>query len=93
VRDRFFELLEARGGGIRLAVFFMGASPAVDLAGAELLCEVGQALRARGVAFRVAEAHGEVRESLRRAGFERHVGPVVANQPVASAVAEWRADA
>jgi MFS superfamily sulfate permease-like transporter len=90
VRDRFFEMLEARGGGVRLAVFFLGASPAVDLAGAEMLTEIGQALRTRGVALRLAEAHGDVRESLRRAGFEQHIGPVVANQPVATAIAEWR---
>lgn len=93
VRDRFFELLESRGAGVRLVVFFLGASPAVDLAGAEMLTELGEALRARGLAFRLAEAHGEVRESLRRAGFEEHVGPVVANQPVAAAIAEWRKSA
>ena len=34
VRDRFFELLRARGDGVRLAVFFLGSCPAIDLAGA-----------------------------------------------------------
>jgi high affinity sulfate transporter 1 len=31
VRDRFFELLDARGEGVRLAVFFLGTSPGIDL--------------------------------------------------------------
>ena len=78
VRDRFFELLDARGEGIRLAVFFLGTSPGVDLAGAELLEELHHALRERGIAFRLAEARGDVRETLRRAGFEQHCGPVAA---------------
>jgi SulP family sulfate permease len=91
VRDRFFELLALRGDGVRLAVFFLGSCPGIDLAGAELLQELGAALKTRGVAFRLAEARGEVRETLRRAGFERHGTPVVANQPVATVIEEWRA--
>jgi MFS superfamily sulfate permease-like transporter len=91
VRDRFFELLDARGEGVKLAIFFLGTSPGVDLAGAELLEELHHALRDRGIAFRLAEARGEVRETLRRAGFEEHCRPVVPTQPVATVVAEWRA--
>ncbi len=90
VRDRFIERLEARGGGVRLAVFFLGSCPGVDLAGAEMLEEIHGTLRARGVELRLAEARGEVRETLRRAGFERHGPPVVANQSVATVISEWR---
>ena len=93
VRDRFFELLHGRGEDVRLAVFFLGSSPGVDLAGAELLQELHHALRERGIAFRLAEARGDVRETLRRAGFEQHCFPVVANQPVATVIADWRRDA
>jgi high affinity sulfate transporter 1 len=91
VRDRFFELLAARGEGVKLAVFFLGTCPGVDLAGVELLEELHQTLKDRGIALRLAEARGEVRETLRRAGFERHGGPVVANQTVAAVVLEWQA--
>ena len=90
VRDRFYELLNARGEGVKLAIFFLGTSPGVDLAGAELLEELHHALRERGIAFRLAEARGDVRETLRRAGFEEHCGPVVPVQPVATVVDEWR---
>jgi high affinity sulfate transporter 1 len=90
VRDRFFELLNARGGGVKLAVFFLGPTPAVDLAGVELLEEIHDALRERGIELRLAEARGEVRETLRRAGFEERCAPVVANQPVATVVGDWR---
>jgi sulfate permease, SulP family len=93
VRDRFHELLDARGEGVKLAVFFLGTSPAVDLAGTELLEELHAALLERGIAFRLAEARGDVRETLRRGGFEEHSGPVVANQPVATVVGEWRREA
>jgi sulfate permease, SulP family len=91
VRDRFFELLNARGDEVKLAVFFLGTSPAVDLAGAEVLEELHDTLRERGIVFRLAEARGEVRETLRRAGFEERCFPVQAHQAVATVVAEWRA--
>jgi high affinity sulfate transporter 1 len=90
VRDRFFDLLNARGEGVKLAVFFLGTSPGVDLAGTELLEEIHHALRERGIAFRLAEARGDVRETLRRVGFEDRGFPVVAHQSVATVIAEWR---
>jgi len=93
VRDRFFELLNARGEGVRLAVFFLGTSPNVDLAGAELLEELHDTLRERGIAFRLAEARGDVRETLRAAGFEEHCFRVVPIQPVATVIEEWRENA
>jgi len=93
VRDRFFELLNARGDGVKLAVFFMGACPGIDRAGAELLEELSQELQKRGIVFRLAETRGNVRETLRRAEFEEHCFPVVANQPVATVVSDWRGGA
>ncbi len=90
VRDRFFELLNQRGSGVRLALFFLGSSPAIDLAGAELLEELHAELGERGIDFRIAEAPGTVRDTLRRAGFEQSGGPLEAHQPIATVIAEWR---
>jgi len=91
VRDRFQEGLMARGPGVRLAVFFLGTVPAIDLAGLELLEEIHHGLAARGIALRLAEAHGQVRDVLLRAGFEKRGIPVIPNQPVVSVIAQWRA--
>ena len=60
----------------------MGTVPSVDLAGAELLIDLSESLKARGIRFELAEAHGSVRDALRRAGFEKHHGPIQANQTV-----------
>jgi len=83
VRDEFFAKLEAFGPASR-AVYFLGAVPMVDLAGAELLAELHRTLKSRGVEFRLAATPSSVRETLIRAGFEKEYGPVAANEPVSA---------
>ena len=89
VRDRFFELLAQRGEGVKLAVLFLGTTPAIDLAGAELVADLHNTLKDRGIAFHLAEAHGSVRDALERAGFGDHGGKVEANQTVAAVLRLW----
>jgi MFS superfamily sulfate permease-like transporter len=90
VRERFQETLQAHGTEVKLVVLFLGTVPAVDLAGVEFLEELHQDLAGRGIALRLAEARGQVRETLRRAGFEKLGIPVIHNQPVATVIQEWR---
>ncbi|HEX7897146.1 MAG TPA: SulP family inorganic anion transporter [Planctomycetota bacterium] len=90
VREKFQELVEARGDGLRLAVFFMGSVPALDLAGVEFLEELQHELAERGIALRLAETRGQVRDVLLRAGLDRRGLPVVPHQPVVAVIAEWR---
>ena len=70
VRDRFFALLDARTDRVTTGVFFLGTTPNVDLAGADMLIELRHALAARGIEFRLAGAHGDVRDALVRAGLD-----------------------
>ena len=93
VRDRLFELLAARRDAVRLVVFYLGVVPKIDLAGAELLADLQKTFLARGVAFRVADVHGEVRSALGRMGFQREYGPLESGQTVDLVVSQWQAAA
>ena len=90
VRERLLELLSARQDPVRLIVFFLGAVPRIDLAGAELLADLHKTFRARGVEFRLADAHGEVRDALRRIGFEREYGTLETGQTVDGIISKWQ---
>ena len=90
VRERLLALLAARPEPVQLIVFFLGAVPKIDLAGAELLADLHKTLRTRGVEFRLADAHGEVRDALRRIGFEREYGTLESGQTVEGIVSTWR---
>jgi high affinity sulfate transporter 1 len=91
VRDRLCELAAARGPAVRLVVLYLGMVPMVDLAGAEMLAELHHTFEDRGIALRLAEARGEVREALARSGFEAVYGPVEAHQTVDTVVRAWQA--
>jgi SulP family sulfate permease len=89
VRERFTELLRAQPHPVRLVVFFLGAVPKLDLAGAELIADLHRTLTASGVEFKVADPHGEVRDALHRIGFERQYGPLESGQTVDSVISQW----
>jgi SulP family sulfate permease len=93
VRDRFLALLTARTDPVRLVVLFLGAVPKVDLAGAELIADLHRSLRVRGITLRLADAHGEVRDALRRIRFEEAYGPLETGQTVDVVVSAWHASA
>jgi len=67
-RDRVIELLDERK--VSRVILYLGAVPAVDLAGADMIIELGHAVHARGIDFRIAGAHTEVRQRLVRGGLD-----------------------
>ena len=91
IRERLLEHVAAAGDRVRLVIFFMGLVPRIDLAGAELLGDLLRTCKARGMEFRLADAHGEVRESLRRAGFNESYGTLESAQSVDETLAAWHA--
>ncbi|MES2920000.1 MAG: SulP family inorganic anion transporter [Verrucomicrobiota bacterium] len=84
VSDRFLELLGGREDEVKLAIFFMGTVPMLDMAGVEFLTELRETLHKRGIGLRLAEARSTVRETLRRGGFEQHYGPIEPDQTVST---------
>lgn len=88
VRDQFMHLLGERMSAVRVAVFYLGTVPHLDLAGVEMLEELQESLAQRGIAFRLAEAHSGVRATLRRCGFEKRYGPIEPDQTVDAVLAK-----
>jgi len=90
VRDRLTTILNQRAVPPRLVVFVLGNVPYVDLAGAECVTGLHATLLRRGIAFRLAEVHGQVREALRRLD-PSHTLAVTAHQTVVDVLAQWHA--
>jgi high affinity sulfate transporter 1 len=76
---------------LRLVVCDLSDSPAVDVAGANLLSVLSRDLAKRNVTLRVVQAHAKVRDLLRAAGLEEQVGYFGRHTSVDQAVAELAA--
>jgi sulfate permease, SulP family len=61
---------------IRLVVCDLSASPYIDLAGSRMLHELHGELAARGIALRIVDARGRVRDLLRADGIGEKVGGI-----------------
>lgn len=92
VRERIMELLATRQDPVSLVVFFVGAVPRIDLAGADLLADLERVLRARGIEFRLAGAHGEIRDALRRSGYQDSDDVPAAGRNIDVVINEWQAE-
>jgi high affinity sulfate transporter 1 len=89
VRERVMEQFSDRTDDVRLVVLSLGSVPWIDLAGTELVADLHKTFGERGIAFRLANAHGQVRDALRRIGFERVYGPLQTGQTVDVVIATW----
>ena len=93
VRERLFEILRARPMRVRLVVFFLARFPKSISPAPSCSPTCTRRSRAQGIDFRLADPHGEVRDALRRIGFEQQYGPLESGQTVDLVVAEWQASA
>jgi sulfate permease, SulP family len=91
VRERLLSLIASRQDPVRLVIFFLGTVPHIDLAGAELLADLQKTLARRHVSLRLADAHGPVRDALRRIGFDQSESALDSGQTVDVILAEWNA--
>ncbi|MBS1107276.1 MAG: sulfate transporter [Deltaproteobacteria bacterium] len=86
VRDAVWERIRSIPGPLRLVVCDLSMSPAVDLAGANMLLALHAGLQAKGVPLRLVAAHAAVRDLLRAAGLEERVGYFGRRVSVADAI-------
>jgi MFS superfamily sulfate permease-like transporter len=91
VRERFLEALDRQTPPVKCAIWCLGTTPHVDLAGAEALEQLCSELKDRGIELVLAEARGPLREQLRAAGLERHFGAIRENSAIAPIVQRWLA--
>ena len=74
---------------VRLAVCDLSTSPYIDAAGARMLAHLVEELDGKGIQFRIAEAHAEVREILRATGISESLGGVSRHTSLADIVEEF----
>ncbi len=91
VRSAVLAALRAAATPVQLVVCDLSTSPYVDMAGAEMLCELHADLLRDGIRFQVVEARSKVRDMLRLEGLEEKLGHISRRATLAQVVAEFEA--
>lgn len=92
VNSTVLEAIHRESTPVRLAVCDLSTSPYIDAAGAKMLQQLEEELERKGIQFRVAEAHAEVREILRATGISESLGGVSRYTALADIVEDYERD-
>lgn len=92
IRERFFDLLDARQDPVELVILDFGAVTAIDLAGVDLLIHLRHSLLRRDIQLRLAETHTTVRRALERSGFVNRYGRIEPDLNVDAVLDRWESE-
>lgn len=90
--DSLMKKIASQTVPVKLVVCDLSTSPYIDAAGAKMLDELVEKLEVRGIEFKVAEAHAEVREILRATGFSESLGGVSRHIALSDIVEDFERD-
>lgn len=90
VKADLMEEIGKQGQAVRLVVIDLSSSPYVDVAAADMLAECHEELAGRGIALRVSNMTGEVRDLMRRDGLDKVFGDIGPGLSVESIVGQWK---
>ena len=76
VRNVVWSKILISGTSLKTVIWDLSTSPYVDRAGARLIKQLYQDLKSKGISFRIAEAHAEVRDMLRSEEIEHLLGHI-----------------
>jgi len=74
IRHVVWSKIIASDTSLHTVIWDLSTSPLVDREGARIIKRIYLDLKAKGISFRIAEAHAEVRDMLRSEGIEHLLG-------------------
>jgi sulfate permease, SulP family len=78
-----------RAGKVELLVLSMRSAPYMDLAATDMLSVLYDELRTEGVSLKLAEATGDCRDSIKKAGLDSKFGELDAGISVQKVIDDW----
>jgi high affinity sulfate transporter 1 len=90
VREAVREKIRSTPGPLKLVVWDLSTSPAIDLPGARMLAKLHGELEATGIRLRLVGARSPIRDILRAEGLEERVGHFDRRVSVADVVDEFQ---
>ena len=89
IRDDIREQMENYKGDLKLVIIDLSSANYVDVAGTRFLLWLEDELEKKGIAFRIVETLGRVRDILRAEGMEREIGHISRKHTISELLAEY----
>jgi len=76
IRNKVWAEIESKESSLKTVIWDLSTSPYVDIAGARFIKKLFLDLKARGISFKIAEAHSDVRDILRAEEIDHLLGHI-----------------
>jgi len=90
IREKILSNIRSNGLNTRLLILDLSAVPDMDIAGAEMLVQLIEQLRMKGVTMKITGALSNVRELLRKLGVEEFTGHISRTTSIYDLVEEFK---
>lgn len=90
IKEIITDLIKQQKEPVHLVVLDLGASPIIDVTAADMIGELYSDLREQEIELKLAEASGQVRDVLRKAGIEAKIGKFGRSTTIHAVIEEWQ---
>ena len=90
IKEIITDLITQQKEPVHLVVLDLGASPIIDVTAADMIGELYSDLREQEIELKLAEASGQVRDVLRKAGIEAMIGKLGRSTTIHAVIEEWQ---
>jgi len=90
IKEIITDLITQQKEPVHLVVLDLGASPIIDVTAADMIGELYSDLREQEIELKLAEASGQVRDVLRKAGIEAMIGKFGRITTIHAVIEEWQ---
>ena len=90
IKEIITDLITEQKEPVHLVVLDLGASPIIDVTAADMIGELYSDLREQEIELKLAEASGQVRDVLRKAGIEAMIGKLGRSTTIHAVIEEWQ---
>ena len=90
IKEIITDLITEQKEPVHLVVLDLGASPIIDVTAADMIGELYSDLREQEIELKLAEASGQVRDVLRKAGIEARIGKLGRSTTIHALIEAWQ---
>jgi MFS superfamily sulfate permease-like transporter len=92
VKDTIIDLVDQKCEGTKLFVLDFEASAFIDYSGIQMLEELNEELKRRGIKIKAANMHGALRDCIRKSSLEKEIVDTTICLSIEDCIEKWEVE-